>query len=40
MGKQWLAKAQIAMLQGVAESEVFESTSTTIDEAALAILKR
>ena len=40
MGKYLLAKAHIAKLNELTESEVSELTSTTIDEEALAILKR
>jgi len=40
MGKQLLAKVHIAKLNGLTESEVFELTSTTVDETALGILKR
>jgi hypothetical protein len=38
--KHLLAKAQIAKLNEVTESEVTELTSSTVDETALAILKR
>jgi hypothetical protein len=40
MGKQLLAKADIAMLNELTESEITELTSLTVDETALAILKR
>jgi len=40
MGKQLLATADIAKSNELTESEVSEMTSTTIDETALAILKR
>jgi len=40
MGKHLLAKAHIAKLNDLAESEVTELTSSTVDETALAILKR
>ena len=40
MGKHLLAKAHIAKLNELTESEVTELTSTTVDETALAILKR
>jgi len=40
MGKDLLAKAHIAKLNKLTESEVTELTSTTVDETALAILKR
>jgi len=40
MGKHLLAKAHIAKLNELTESEVTELTSSTVDEAALAILKR
>jgi len=40
MGKHLLAKAHIAKLNQLTESEVTELTSVTVDEAALAILKR
>jgi len=40
MGKHLLAKAHIAKLNKVTESEVTELTSLTVDETALAILKR
>jgi len=40
MGKHLLAKAHIAMLNKLTESEVTELTSSTVDETALAILKR
>jgi len=40
IGKHLLAKAHIAKLNELTESEVTESTSSTVDEAALAILKR
>jgi hypothetical protein len=40
MGKQLLAKAHIAKLNKLTESEVTELTSSTVDETALAILKR
>jgi len=40
MGKHLLAKAHIAKLNELTESEVSELTSSTVDEAALAILKR
>jgi len=39
MGKHLLAKEHIARLNELTESEVSELSSTTIDEAALAILK-
>jgi len=40
MGKHWLAKAHIAKLNELTESEVIELTSSTVDETALAILRR
>jgi len=40
MGKHLLAKAHIGKLNELTESEVTELTSSTVDEAALAILKR
>jgi hypothetical protein len=40
MGKHLLAKAYIAALNELTESEVTELTSLTVDETALAILKR
>jgi hypothetical protein len=40
LGKHLLAKAQIAKLNELTESEVTELTSSTVDETALAILKR
>jgi len=40
MGKHLLAKAHIAMLNEWTESEVTALTSSTVDETALAILKR
>jgi len=40
MGKHLLAKAHIAKLNELTESEVIELTSSTVDETALAILKR
>jgi len=40
MGKRLLAKAHIAKLNELRESEVTELTSLTVDETALAILKR
>jgi len=40
MGKHLLAKAHIAKLNKLTESEVTELTSSTLDETALAILKR
>jgi len=40
MGKHLLAKAHIAKLNELTESEVTELTSSTVDESALAILKR
>jgi len=40
MGKYLLAKAHIAKLNNLIESEVTELTSSTVDETALAILKR
>jgi len=40
MGKHLLAKAHIARLNELTESEVTELTSSTVDETALAILKR
>jgi len=40
MGKHRLAKAQIAKLNELTVSEVTELTSSTVDETALAILKR
>jgi len=40
MGKRLLAKARIARLNELTVSEVTELTSSTVDETALAILKR
>jgi len=40
MRKHLLANAHIAKLNELTESEVTELTSSTVDEAALAILKR
>jgi len=40
MGKHLLAKAHIAKLNELSESEVSELTCSTVDETALAILKR
>jgi len=40
MGKHLLAKAHIAKLNELTEIEVTELTSSTVDETALAILKR
>jgi len=40
MGKHLLAKTHIAKLNELTESEVTELTSSTVDETALAILKR
>jgi hypothetical protein len=40
MGKQFLAKAHIAMLNELTESEVTELTSATVDKTARAILNR
>jgi len=40
MGKHLLAKAHIAKLNELTESEVTEITTSTVDETALAILKR
>jgi len=40
MGKHLLAKAHIAKLYELKEPEVTEFTSTTVDETAMAILKR
>jgi hypothetical protein len=40
MWKHLLAKAHIAKLKELTESEVTELTSTTVDETALAIMKR
>jgi hypothetical protein len=40
MGKHLLAKAHITKLNEFTEAEVTELTSSTVDEAALAILKR
>jgi len=40
MGKHLLAKAHIAKLYELTKSEVTELTSSTVDETALAILKR
>jgi len=40
MGKHLLAKAHIAKWNELTESEVTELTSSTVDETALAILKR
>jgi hypothetical protein len=39
-GKHLLAKVHIAKLNELTESEVSELTSTSVDETALAILKR
>jgi len=39
MGTHWLAKAHIAKLKELTESEVTELTSSTVDKTALAILK-
>jgi len=39
-GKHLLAKAQIAKLNELTESEVTQLTSSTVDETALAILRR
>jgi len=40
MGKHLLAKAHIAKLNELTELEVTELSSSTVDETALAILKR
>jgi len=40
MGKHLLATAHIAKFNEITESEVSKLTSTTVDETALAILKR
>jgi hypothetical protein len=40
MGKHLLAKAHIAKLNELTDSQVTELTSRTVDETALAILKR
>jgi len=40
MGKHLLAKVHIAKLNELTELEVTELTSSTVDEAVLAILKR
>jgi hypothetical protein len=40
MGNHWLANAHIAKINELTDSEVTELTSTTVDETALAILKR
>jgi hypothetical protein len=40
MGKRFMAKAHIAKLKELTESEVTELTNSTVDETALAILKR
>jgi len=40
MGKHLVAKVHIAKLNELTESEVTELTSSTVDETALAILKR
>ena len=40
MGKHMLAKAHIAKLNELTESEVTELSSFTLDETALAIVKR
>ena len=40
MRKHWLAKAHIAKLNELTDSELTEFTSSTVDETALAILKR
>jgi hypothetical protein len=40
MGKHLLAKAHIAKLNELTESEVTELTSSTVDDTALAIMKR
>jgi hypothetical protein len=40
MGKHLMAKAHIAKLNELTKSEVTELTSSTVDETALAILKR
>ena len=40
MGKHLLAKAHIAKLNELTVSDVTELTSSTVDETALAILKR
>jgi uridylate kinase len=40
MGQQLLAKAHIAKLNQLTESEVIELTSSTVDETAFAMRKR
>jgi len=40
MGKHLLAQAHIAKLNQLTEMEVSQLTSTTVDETALAMLKR
>jgi len=40
MGKNWLAKSHIAMLNKLTVSEVTEFASSTVDETYLAILSR
>jgi len=40
MGKHLLAKAHIAEFYQLTESEVSELTKSTVDETALAIMKR
>jgi len=40
MGKHLLAKAHITKLNELTDSEVTELTSSTVDETALAILRR
>jgi len=40
MGKHLLANAHIAKLNELTESEVPEMTTSTVDETALALLKR
>jgi len=40
MGKHLLVKAHIAMFNELTESEVSELSSSTVDEKALAIVKR
>lgn len=40
MGKQLLSKAQIAKLNKLLDSEVTEWTTSTVDEAAWAVLTR
>jgi len=40
MGKHLLAKARIVKLNKVTQSEVTESTSSTVDETALRMQKR